>query len=101
MAALSARPYCCAAARTGDILDRHLLDRLRSEFEISAFFHLAAIPSVPRSIDDPVPSHDVNLNGTFNVFRAAVQAKVRRVVFAASSSAYGDTPVLPKPPAPR
>jgi len=61
-----------------------------------AVFHLAAIPSVPRSIDDPVPSHEVNIDGTFNVFRAAAQAGVRRVVYAASSSAYGDTPTLPK-----
>lgn len=61
-----------------------------------AVFHLAAIPSVPRSIDDPVPSHEVNIDGTFNVFRAASEAKVRRVVYAASSSAYGDTEVLPK-----
>jgi len=59
-------------------------------------FHLAAIPSVPRSIDDPVPSHEVNIDGTFNVFRAAAQGGVRRVVYAASSSAYGDTEVLPK-----
>ncbi|MFN0101382.1 MAG: SDR family oxidoreductase [Bryobacteraceae bacterium] len=59
-------------------------------------YHLAAIPSVPRSINDPVPSHDVNINGTFNVYRAAQQAGVRRVVYAASSSVYGDTDVLPK-----
>ena len=59
-------------------------------------FHLAAIPSVPRSIDDPVPSHQVNIDGTFNVFRAAAQGGVRRIVYAASSSAYGDTPTLPK-----
>jgi nucleoside-diphosphate-sugar epimerase len=59
-------------------------------------FHLAAIPSVPRSIREPVASHEVNVNGTFNVFRACAEAKVRRVVYAASSSAYGDTEVLPK-----
>jgi len=59
-------------------------------------FHLAAIPSVPRSIDDPVPSHDVNIDGTFNVLRAAAEQKVRRVVYAASSSAYGDSETLPK-----
>ena len=59
-------------------------------------FHLAAIPSVPRSIEDPVPSHEVNIDGTFNVLRAAVDNKVRRVVYAASSSAYGDTEALPK-----
>lgn len=59
-------------------------------------FHLAAIPSVPRSIKEPAPSHEVNIDGTFNVFRACVDAGVRRVVYAASSSAYGDTDVLPK-----
>src|ERR1017187_7164615 len=59
-------------------------------------FHLAAIPSVPRSIDQPVPSHEVNIDGTFNVYRAAAEGKCRRVVYAASSSAYGDTAVLPK-----
>lgn len=59
-------------------------------------FHEAAIPSVPRSIHDPVPSHDVNINGTFNVCRAAREGGVRRVVYAASSSAYGDTEELPK-----
>jgi UDP-glucose 4-epimerase len=59
-------------------------------------FHLAAIPSVPRSIDDPVPSHEVNIDGTFNVLRAAAKGGVRRVVYAASSSAYGNTAVLPK-----
>jgi nucleoside-diphosphate-sugar epimerase len=59
-------------------------------------FHLAAIPSVPRSIREPVPSHETNIDGTFNVFRACAEAKARRVVYAASSSAYGDTEVLPK-----
>jgi len=58
--------------------------------------HLAAIPSVPRSIHDPVPSHEVNMDGTFNVLRACAEGKVRRVVYSASSSAYGDTEVLPK-----
>ena len=59
-------------------------------------FHEAAIPSVPRSIDDPVPSHEVNADGTFNVLRAAKEGQAGRVVYAASSSAYGDTDVLPK-----
>ncbi len=63
---------------------------------VDTVFHLAAIPSVPRSIADPVPSHEVNIDGTFNVFRAAAQAGVRRIVYAASSSAYGDTVTLPK-----
>lgn len=68
-------------------------------------FHQAAIPSVPRSIDDPVPSHEVNIDGTFQVLRAAAEGGVKRVVYAASSSAYGDTAVLPKvetmPPNPK
>lgn len=59
-------------------------------------FHLAAIPSVPRSITEPVPSHNVNVNGTFEVLRACAEGKVGRVVYAASSSAYGDTEALPK-----
>jgi nucleoside-diphosphate-sugar epimerase len=68
-------------------------------------FHIAAIPSVPRSISDPVPSHQSNIDGTFNVLLAAKQGNVRKVVYAASSSAYGDTEVLPKvetmPPNPK
>ncbi|MCC6859740.1 MAG: SDR family oxidoreductase [Bryobacterales bacterium] len=59
-------------------------------------FHEAAIPSVPRSILEPAPSHEVNIDGTFQVLRAAADGSVRRVVYAASSSAYGDTEVLPK-----
>ena len=59
-------------------------------------FHEAAIPSVPRSINDPIPSHEVNINGTFNVLRAAQEGGAGRVVYAGSSSAYGDTEILPK-----
>ncbi len=77
-----------------DIRDYDALLRIFPGAEV--VYHLAAIPSVPRSIQDPVPSHDVNINGTFNVYRAAKEAGVRRVVYAASSSAYGDTLVLPK-----
>lgn len=64
--------------------------------DIEVVFHEAAIPSVPRAINEPVPSHEVNINGTFNVLRAAHEAGVRRVIYAASSSAYGDTADLPK-----
>ncbi len=64
--------------------------------EADVVFHLAAIPSVPRSISEPVPSHEVNIGGTFNVLRACVEGRVRRVVYAASSSAYGGSEVLPK-----
>ncbi len=58
--------------------------------------HQAAIPSVPRSVEDPVTSNRANVDATLNVLVAARDAKVRRLVFAGSSSAYGDTPTLPK-----
>jgi nucleoside-diphosphate-sugar epimerase len=58
--------------------------------------HLAARTSVPRSVQDPIESNRVNIDGTLNVLVAARDAKVRRVVYAASSSAYGETPTLPK-----
>jgi nucleoside-diphosphate-sugar epimerase len=58
--------------------------------------HQAAIPSVPRSVADPLESNRANVDGTLNLLIAARDAKVKRVVYAASSSAYGDTPTLPK-----
>ena len=58
--------------------------------------HEAAIPSVPRSVKDPVTSNRANVDATLNVLVAAREAGVKRVVFAGSSSAYGDTPTLPK-----
>lgn len=57
--------------------------------------HQAAIPSVPLSVSDPRPSHDANINGTFTVLLAARDAGVRRVVYAASASAYGESLALP------
>jgi len=78
-------------------IDIRHYDPLRQAMEgIDVVFHEAAIPSVPRSINEPVPSHEVNIDGTFNVLRAAKEAGVRRIVYAASSSAYGDTEELPK-----
>jgi nucleoside-diphosphate-sugar epimerase len=58
--------------------------------------HQAAIPSVPRSVQDPYTSHKANVDGTLQILLAARDAKCRRVVFAGSSSVYGDTAVLPK-----
>lgn len=58
--------------------------------------HQAAIPSVPRSINSPRPSHEANINGTFNILMAARDEGTRRLVYAASSSAYGDAEALPK-----
>jgi nucleoside-diphosphate-sugar epimerase len=85
-----------------DIVD---FSAIRPAFEgADVVFHQAAIPSVPRSVAEPRLNHDANINGTFNVLMAARDAKVRRVVYAASSSVYGGTTQLPKteemPPAP-
>ena len=63
---------------------------------VQCVFHEAAIPSVPKSVKDPLGSNRANVDGTVNVLVAARDAKVKRVVYAASSSAYGDTPTLPK-----
>jgi UDP-glucose 4-epimerase len=77
-----------------DILDEPLLAKAMHEVEV--VFHEAAIPSVPRSIAQRVASHDANATGTLRVLEQARKSNVRRVVYAASSSAYGDTPTLPK-----
>jgi UDP-N-acetylglucosamine 4-epimerase len=63
---------------------------------IDLISHQAALGSVPRSIEDPLTTNDVNISGTLNVFQAAVKRKVKRIVFAASSSTYGDSVGLPK-----
>ncbi len=78
----------------GDIRDDGLLGRVLAGAEV--VFHQAAIPSVPRSVADPLTSHDVIATGTLKVLRAAVAAGVARVVYASSSSVYGDAPILPK-----
>jgi nucleoside-diphosphate-sugar epimerase len=78
----------------GSILDGQALDRALAGIEV--VFHQAAIPSVPRSLAAPVPSHQANATGTLLVLEAARKHGVRRVVYAGSSSAYGDTPTLPK-----
>jgi UDP-glucose 4-epimerase len=63
---------------------------------VEVVFHQAAVPSVPRSVAEPVRTNSVNVDGTLLVLECARRAGVRRVVYAASSSAYGDTPTLPK-----
>jgi nucleoside-diphosphate-sugar epimerase len=63
---------------------------------IDVISHQAALPSVPVSVADPVGTHQSNIDGTFNLLMAARDAGVRRVIYAASSSAYGDSPVSPK-----
>lgn len=76
------------------VLDRQAL--VTAMAGVDTVYHEAAIPSVPRSVAEPVPSHEANATGTLNVLEAARAAKVRRVVYAGSSSAYGETPTLPK-----
>src|SRR5713101_9281002 len=77
-----------------DLLD---LDALHQACRgVDYIFHEAAIPSVPRSVQDPLGNNRANVDGTLNLLVAARDAKVKRVVYAASSSAYGDTPTLPK-----
>ncbi len=63
---------------------------------VELVFHQAAIPSVPRSVDNPRETHDACVNATFSLLLAARDARVRRVIYAASSSAYGDQPASPK-----
>ena len=78
----------------GDI--RHPGDCDRACGGTELIFHVAALPSVPRSIANPWASHDHNVNGTMQLLEAARRAGSRRVVFSSSSSVYGDTAVLPK-----
>ena len=78
----------------GDLADLDFAKRVAEGCEF--VLHQAAIPSVPRSVKDPVTSNRANVDGTVNMLVAARDAGVRRLVFAASSSAYGDTPTLPK-----
>lgn len=63
---------------------------------VDVVLHEAALPSVPKSLSDPATTHEVNVNGTLNMLIAARDAGVRRFIYAASSSAYGETPTLPK-----
>ncbi len=80
--------------READILDLDAMHKACAGVDF--VFHEAAIPSVPKSVLDPLGSNRANVDGTVNVLVAARDAKVKRVVYAASSSAYGDTPTLPK-----
>lgn len=90
LAALAGR----AEVLRADVRDR---EAMRAAVEgVEVVFHEAALASVPRSVADPATTLEVNVTGTQNVLLAARDAGVRRVVFASSSSVYGDTPVLPK-----
>jgi UDP-glucose 4-epimerase len=80
--------------RLADILDEHAVASACQG--IDYIFHEAAIPSVPKSVADPIGTNGPNLTGTLNVLEAAREADVKRVLYAASSAAYGDDPALPK-----
>ncbi|MCD4830684.1 MAG: SDR family oxidoreductase [Anaerohalosphaeraceae bacterium] len=78
----------------GDIRDVDIVKKSVAGADV--VYHLAALGSVPRSMKDPITTHDVNVNGLFNVLDASRNADVRRIVFASSSSVYGESPVLPQ-----
>ena len=79
---------------TGDLADPAVCARVCEGVRI--IFHEAALPSVPKSVADPATSHRSNLEATFQLLVAARNARVQRVIYAASSSAYGESPTLPK-----
>jgi len=78
----------------GSVTEPALLQRLFQG--VDTVFHLAAVPSVPRSIKNPQVSHEVNVTGTLNVLLAARDNRIGKVIYASSSSVYGDTPTLPQ-----
>jgi UDP-glucose 4-epimerase len=78
----------------GDLREPSICEAATRDIDI--VFHIAALPSVPRSLRDPVASHESNVTATLNVLEAARHAGVQRVVYSSSSSVYGDTAVLPK-----
>ncbi len=78
----------------GDVRDLAFVRRVVSG--VDYVFHQGALPSVIRSIEDPISTNEVNIDGTLNVLVASRDAGVRRVIYASSSSVYGDTPTLPK-----
>ncbi|MCE8426755.1 MAG: GDP-mannose 4,6-dehydratase [Candidatus Methanoperedens sp.] len=78
----------------GSITDLNLLQDVMKD--IDYVFHQAALPSVPRSIKDPISSNEANITGTLNVLTAAKDSGIKKVICASFSSVYGDTPTLPK-----
>jgi nucleoside-diphosphate-sugar epimerase len=80
--------------RQGDVLDEHAVASACQG--VDYVFHEAAIPSVPKSVADPIGTNGPNLTGTLNILEASRKAGVKRVLYAASSAAYGDDPTLPK-----
>jgi nucleoside-diphosphate-sugar epimerase len=88
------REYSSLEIIDGDIRDLAICRKVMKDIEF--VFHQAALPSVQRSVEDPLMSNAVNVEGTLNVLLAARDERVKRVIYASSSSIYGDTPTLPK-----
>lgn len=78
----------------GDLRDFETVKKVSEGVEF--IFHVGALPSVPRSVQDPITSNEINIQGTLNVLEAARQLEVKRVIFSSSSSVYGDSVILPK-----
>jgi len=80
----------------GSVTDKDLLDRICKTRSIEGIFHLGAVASVQKSIENPSLVHEVNATGTLNILNAAKDNHIRKVVLSASAAAYGDNPVFPK-----
>ena len=80
----------------GSIMDTDLLDKICTEYNIHGIFHLAAVASVQKSIENPAHVHEINATGTLNILEAARKHNIRKVVLSASAAAYGDNPIFPK-----
>ena len=78
----------------GDLRSYHIVHEAVRDIEV--VFHQGALPSVPRSINDPITTNQVNVEGTLNILDAAKGSGVRCVIYASSSSIYGENPTLPK-----
>ncbi len=80
----------------GSITDQNLLDEICTKYKIDGIFHLAAVASVQKSIENPAHVHDINATGTLNILEAARKHNIQKVVLSASAAAYGNNPVFPK-----
>lgn len=82
--------------KNGSILDTELLNKICTEHDIEGIFHLAAVASVKKSIEDPLLVHEVNTTGTLNILETARKHDIDKVILSASAAAYGDDPSFPK-----
>jgi UDP-glucose 4-epimerase len=80
----------------GSVTDKKLLDQICRSHSFEGIFHLAAVASVQKSIENPALVHEVNATGTLNILSAAKEHGIRKVILSASAAAYGDNPVFPK-----